>query len=386
MTSNSSLSQTTFYYDIEKPCRFETVSALIAYYSRVSLKEYNHNLDLVLTYGVSKFKFGKATEWSMDKLYSSYKDASDQHEKLMKKCEGLESDIGNVRDDLAQKKQALEAFDKIVLIYTTQAEQCEKVINKNLLQKTNAISSTRLLVSQLMPLAHRPNDIGDEEAAETDRLMTENITRLKERITMLHKKREELQLDIEYLNTIVHQLQEELDLLRPELVEFNKKRENYHMWLVQRGETDTKIQDKLQRQSKLDLDNMYLTSSSLSTDQTVDPHQDSTNWFRHDMSREDAIQALTGRAEGTYLVRSNSKPLSKYILSLVVQSPDNIKHILIEEDSSGCFLKSLKNDTSSPMPKFNTLTELVSFYSKNKLHDSNSIDLDTKLIHPVFLG
>lgn len=48
-----------YFYDIEKPCRFESVQALIAYYSRVSLKEYNHNLDLVLTYGVSKYKFGK---------------------------------------------------------------------------------------------------------------------------------------------------------------------------------------------------------------------------------------------------------------------------------------------------------------------------------------
>ena len=47
-----------FYYDIEKPCRFDSVQTLIAYYSRVSLNEYNHNLDVVLTYGVSKYKFG----------------------------------------------------------------------------------------------------------------------------------------------------------------------------------------------------------------------------------------------------------------------------------------------------------------------------------------
>lgn len=46
------------FYDIEKPCRFESVISLISYYSRISLKEYNHNLDLVLTYGVSKYKFG----------------------------------------------------------------------------------------------------------------------------------------------------------------------------------------------------------------------------------------------------------------------------------------------------------------------------------------
>lgn len=93
----------TFFYDIEKPCRFESVSALISYYSRVSLKEYNHNLDVVLTYGVSKYKFGKTTEWSMDKLYSSFRNAFQEYEQLTKKYDGLDSEIGNVREDLNQK-------------------------------------------------------------------------------------------------------------------------------------------------------------------------------------------------------------------------------------------------------------------------------------------
>ena len=47
------------------------------------------------------------------------------------------------------------------------------------------------------------------------------------------------------MNKVLVQLQEELDMLRPELIELRKKRENYHMWLLQRGENDDKIQNKL---------------------------------------------------------------------------------------------------------------------------------------------
>ena len=33
--------------------------------------------------------------------------------------------------------------------------------------------------------------------------------------------------------------------MRPEIIELRKKRENYHMWLVQRGENDDNIQNAL---------------------------------------------------------------------------------------------------------------------------------------------
>jgi hypothetical protein len=440
------------FYDIEKPCRFEAVAALIAYYSRVSLKEYNHNLDLVLTYGVSKFKFGKTTEWSTDKLYGSFRDASDHYDKLLKKSDGLEADIYSVREDLSQKKLACEAFDKIVQMYDAQIQQISKVINQNLLRKTNAISSTRLLASQMMPtrsFTESPNkqtasDISEDEVAQVDAMMKENSAKLQARIVELQKRKEELAADIEYLNTIVHQLQEELDLLRPELVEMNKKRENYHMWLVQRGENDEKIQAKMKTQSKIDFGNFYepakqVLASTKSLDSNFDSldlyggysaHENSLNWFRADFSRDDAIAALSGRADGTYLLRPNSKPISNYVLSIVYQG--QVKHILIEEDNTGCYIKTLGGagqqkqvdesqsksqflsvdskdrtlsrsssslsslsstgstlqigelDSAANNPlKFKTLTELVAHYSTNRIKDSN-IDLDIILVCPAF--
>lgn len=251
-----------YLYDIEKPCRFETVNSLVAYYSRVSLKEYNHNLDLVLTYGVSKYKFGKTTEWSIDKLYASFRDAFQEFQQMTKKYDDLESEIGFVREDLNQKKTAIDAFDKIIQMYRGQAEQVERILNEDLLKKTQAISSTRLLVSTLMPMLNSvrvqgesglatTNDQDDDELDETKRLMQVNKEKLEMRIKDLNTKKDDLKSDIDYLNTILTQLQEELDLLRPQLIELRKKRENYHMWLLQRGENDDKIQAKLKDETNV---------------------------------------------------------------------------------------------------------------------------------------
>lgn len=75
--------------------------------------------------------------------------------------------------------------------------------------------------------------------------MNSNREKVKQRVDELVNKREEIRADIEYLNKVLVQLQEELDMLRPELIELRKKRENYHMWLLQRGENDDKIQNNL---------------------------------------------------------------------------------------------------------------------------------------------
>jgi hypothetical protein len=409
------------FYDIEKPCRFESVQALVSYYSRVSLKEYNRNLDLVLTYGVSKFKFGKTTDWTIDKLYSSYRGAIDEYDKLQKKCEGLESDINLIREDLSQKKQGNEALDKIIQMYEAQIAKLDEVLNENLFKKTLAISTTRLLASQLLPVNRSNNDsneIQDDETRQINQIMNQNKSKVKSRIDELLKRKEVLANDIDYLNTIIHQLQGDLDLIRFDLVELNKKRENYHMWLVKRGEDDEKIESSLTESEQNERENKNNLSfdnfSYIKDGENV--HSNSLNWFKADLNRDEASDLLKLRENGTYLVRSNLKSNSKYILSVVCKQ--EIKHILIDEDNEGCFIKSSKpnnldsaslsssrsslnsviSSSSSNItkltdidisvnnisPKFKNLTELICYYSGNKLVDNN-VNLDLILANPVFL-
>lgn len=179
---------------------------------------------------------------------------------MTKKYDGLESEIGYVREDIGQKKTACEAFDKIVAMYQSQIEQVDKILNEILLKKNQTISSTRMLAASIMPMfaprSPSPNPSGSNKSSsntdpssddveQTQRLMNSNRDKLNQRVLDLQKKREEVRTEIDYLSKILSQLQEELDMLRPELIELRKKRENYHMWLLQRGENDDKIQARL---------------------------------------------------------------------------------------------------------------------------------------------
>lgn len=161
------------YYDIEKPCRFESVQALIDYYSRVSLKEYNHNLELKLTYGVSKFKFGRASEWSIDKLYSSFKEALDKYELLTKTCDNLEQDLSLIREDIAQKRVASEAFNKIIFIFETQLEQSNSLLTNSMIKKSNAVSASAMLVTQFLPSASQGVDETQDRILRSNKLNIE---------------------------------------------------------------------------------------------------------------------------------------------------------------------------------------------------------------------
>ena len=96
----------------------------------------------------------------------------------------------------------------------------------------------------------------------------------------------------------------------------------------------------------IDSPNIYETTTILftsnsRTDRPEDknPHANSLNWYLPECDRENAYQLLSKRANGAYLVRPNLKQLNpKYILSLVHEN--QVKHILIEEDATGCFIKA----------------------------------------------
>ncbi len=143
-------------------------------------------------------------------------------------------------------------------------------------------------------------------------------------------------------------------------------------------------------------------------------HYDSLNWYRADFTRELAEETLKNKPVGTYLVRKSNYASSKYVLSVVSQV-DQIVHIVIDEMQNKYFLKSQNNhrrllneedgqpggvvksissdncsclsNSSSSMGsssddtinlkremnvnKFDTLIDLVVFYSRNMLQIGN---------------
>lgn len=332
----------TQLYDIEVPCRFENVKSLIDYYTVNSLKEYNINLDLKLTEGLSKYKFGKTTEWNIDRLYSSFRDAYHQFENSVRKSDGIEIEIETLYQDLKNKHLANFAFENIIKVYDEQID---------------------ILKSNLIKFQNSSNNKQQEEA------IIQNIEKLTGRIDELNKKKAELIVDCDYLNTIIQQLQDELEQLRPDLIELRKKRENYHMWLLQRGEDDEKIMKTLKSPT---LPQQQETSSIVESH-----HENSENWYRVNMSRSEAESVLNNRRNGTFLVRSkfrqqvdtdknaSSSSISSinskrgYVLSLVYNS--SIIHLIIEEDDGGYYIKT---ESLVNIRKFSSLKNLVVNYSK----------------------
>lgn len=110
-------------------------------------------------------------------------------------------------------------------------------------------------------------------------------------------------------------------------------------------------------------DNLYSTTTSTktTTSQTIPPqsssleldlHSNSLNWYLAECDRQKAEDLLAYKPNGSYLVRANLKHNSKYILSLVHEG--QTKHILIEENASGCFIKSSFNQKRlQALNKFN---------------------------------
>jgi hypothetical protein len=172
------------------------------------------------------------------------------------------------------------------------------------------------------------------------------------------------------------------------------------------------------KNSSLSIDDLEMISpakriaqppSSIHTDNTQtnssDPLSNSLNWYLASCDREQAVNLLNNRDNGTFIVRPSSNPLnpsSKYTLSFVYQN--EVKHFQIQETQTGYFIKStLKPNLSSAgvlstsasnvtvqsnlnenENSFKNLTELVIHYSTHSLV-SNNQELNLMLKYPALM-
>jgi len=333
-------------HDIDRPCRFDSIQNLINHYKTISLSEFNKNLDVKLTLCVSKFEYGKTNEWNISHLYSSYFNAYYLYENLNRKSTGLQVEIDTLCEDLINKNLAISSFHKIINLYNEQLKIC----GSNL----------------------KPSSLSNE----TNTIVARNKSALESRISELHSKKQELCVDCEYLNIIIQQLKDELEQLRPELIELRKKKDNYHICLLERGQNEERIIQNV---------NMMKTSESGSSlENNCNLFENSINWYSTTCDRTEAITLLKNKPNGTFLVRPSKQ--SKYVLSLSFEN--DVVHIRIYEDelSHDCFIKlSAKDDKGVVIDrKFKTLTNLIIYFSTNDLKTFNQ-NLNTVLKYPAFL-
>jgi predicted nuclease with TOPRIM domain len=135
-------------------------------------------------------------------------------------------------------------------MFEGQLEHANSILAQTILKRSNAVSASAMLVTQFMPNNSVKAGIDDME-----RMRVANKAKLEAKLLKLRGKRQEIVESIEYLNLNLSELQEKLDGQRPELIELRKKRENYHMWLLQRGENEEKIQTVIEPGENLNKQN-----------------------------------------------------------------------------------------------------------------------------------
>lgn len=322
------------HFDIEKPCRFESIDELIKNYQNNSFSEHNSLLDIKLGKVFSKNKFNYERQSSVEQLYITFRDNYLKYENVKKKSDGLQSDIEALNQDLLQKNLIILSYEKIFNLYKNQID---------------------LSLINMLP------------SAVDSAIFEDNVTKIQMKMIKIDEKKQEIAKDRDYINVIISQLKSEIELLRPKVIEYRKKNQNLRMFLRERGEDDEKIVKELKTHQKNSL-------TQLNSEEIL---ENSETWFAPEISRNDANEILKNTQDGTFLVRKND--LSKYVLCLSLNN--EIKHILIDEDSSHkCYIKI---NTSQFAKKFDTLTDLVLYYFQNSLKVFDN-SLDTCLMYPVF--
>lgn len=102
------------------------------------------------------------------------------------------------------------------------------------------------------------------------------------------------------------------------------------------------------------------------------PHNEEGTWFLQHCSRSKAEQLLSGKADGTFLVRPSST--HQYALSIACNGITN--HCIIQKTKRGLGF-------AEPYNIYDSLKSLVLHYSQNSLEIHND-SLNTTLKYPIF--
>jgi len=100
--------------------------------------------------------------------------------------------------------------------------------------------------------------------------------------------------------------------------------------VIERGESTSNIDIMLEKVNQWMLLPQYFERGSLDrllaglestvTELSCSAHRDTTKWLDVHLKREDAMQRLTGKATGTFVIRYSSEGTQYYALSIVYET------------------------------------------------------------------
>ncbi|XP_060000758.1 phosphatidylinositol 3-kinase regulatory subunit beta isoform X3 [Lagenorhynchus albirostris] len=339
------------HYGFSEPLTFCSVVDLITHYRHESLAQYNAKLDTRLLYPVSKYQQDQIVkEDSVEAVGAQLKVYHQQYQDKSREYDQLYEEYTRTSQELQMKRTAIEAFNETIKIFEEQGqtqEKCSKEYLERFRREGNEKEMQRILL---------------------------NSERLKSRIAEIHESRTKLEQELRAQASDNREIDKRMNSLKPDLMQLRKIRDQYLVWLTQKGARQKKINEWLGIKNETEEAPPCLPHSqySLMEDEDDLPHHEERTWYVGKINRTQAEEMLSGKRDGTFLIRESSQR-GCYACSVVVDG--DTKHCVIYRTATGFGF-------AEPYNLYGSLKELVLHYQHASLVQHNDA-LTVTLAHPV---
>ncbi|KAM9810412.1 phosphatidylinositol 3-kinase regulatory subunit alpha-like [Neosynchiropus ocellatus] len=331
-------------YGFSDPLTFSSVVELINHYRHESLAQYNPKLDVKLLYPVSKHQQDQVVkEDSIEAVGKKLHEYHLQYQEKNREYDRLYEEYTRTSQEIQMKRTAIEAFNETIKIFEEQCQTQER-FSKEYIEK----------------FRREGND------KEIQRIM-ENYDKLRSRISEIVDSKRHLEVDLKKQAADYREIDKKMNSIKPDLIQLRKTRDQYLMWLTQKGVRQRKLNEWLGLKNETTEDEY-----SMVEDEEDLPHHDERLWRLGNIKRGQAESLLRGKRDGTFLVRDSSKP-GCYACSVVVDG--EVKHCVINKTSTGYGF-------AEPYNLYGSLKELVLHYQHTSLVQHND-SLNVTLAFPV---
>uniref|UniRef100_A0A665WVR5 Phosphatidylinositol 3-kinase regulatory subunit alpha n=1 Tax=Echeneis naucrates TaxID=173247 RepID=A0A665WVR5_ECHNA len=332
-------------YGFSDPLTFSSVVELINHYRNESLAQYNPKLDVKLLYPVSKHQQDQVVkEDNIEAVGRKLCEYHQQYQEKNKEYDRLYEEYTRTSQEIQMKRTAIEAFNETIKIFEEQCQTQERY-SKEYIEK----------------FRREGND------KEIQRIMG-NYEKLKSRISEIVDSKRRLEEDLKKQAADYREIDKRMNSIKPDLIQLRKTRDQYLMWLTQKGVRQKKLNEWLGIKNE-NTEDQY---SMVDDDEDL-PHHDERSWKLGNIKRLQAEALLQGKRDGTFLVRDSSKA-GCYACSVVVDG--EVKHCVINKTPSGYGF-------AEPYNLYSSLKELVLHYQHTSLVQHND-SLNVTLAYPVY--
>lgn len=326
-------------YGFSEPLTFLTVVELINHYRHESLAQYNAKLDTKLLFPVSKYQ-QLVKENTIEEVGEQLKVYHEQFQDKSREYDSLYEEYTRTSQELQMKRTAIEAFNETIKIFEEQFETQERYSRESL---------------------ERFQREGNEKEIQK---IQSNSERLMSRVKEIHESKRKLEQDLREQVSDNREIDKKMNSLKPDLMQLRKIRDQYLIWLTQKGTRQKKINEWLGIKNE--------DSYSLEEDEGS-PHHDECTWYVGDIKRTQAEEMLRGKCDGTFLIRESQSQKGSYACSVVVEG--DTKHCVIYKTATGYGF-------AEPYNLYSSIKDLVLHYKNVSLVQHND-HLNVNLAYPV---